>query len=241
MTAADPEFLADEDLASVFRVAPAPRPKRRLGTLGDGGYVIVDGYHYDLFLSAGVGSNTDFERDFIRENWHLSEDAAFMFDGTISGVPNVAGVKYIGRNIGFGEGEESLSKYLCFGNNIFLKMDIEGAEWEWLACSDLKSIQQMVIEFHGVGQNVFCGWVRQKEIFRRILETHDLVHAHGNNNCDVIDLPASMSWGAKFPAVLELTFLRKPEVCGLVSATMPPLDYPNCTWLADIPLSYPFY
>jgi hypothetical protein len=64
------------------------------------------------------------------------------------------------------------------GDNIFLKMDIEGCEYDWIHSmtkNDMEKISQIVIEFH---------WpfdFYRMNALKKINETHYVVHVHGNN------------------------------------------------------------
>ena len=61
--------------------------KFRLGSKGDGGYVIgnVPG-GYDCYISAGVSDEESFTRDFIKA-YNMNYTNSFAFDGTIESYP----------------------------------------------------------------------------------------------------------------------------------------------------------
>jgi hypothetical protein len=83
-------------------------------------------------------------------------------------------------------------------------MDIEGCEFEWIETLDiqnLKNIKQIVIEFHGIYDNSFgINFDQKLNCFRKITETHYLIHCHGNNWSKTL---------LRIPNVVELTFIRK--------------------------------
>lgn len=201
-----------------------PVQKIRLGSKGDGGYVIVPSMKYDLFLSCGLSDNVSFENDFLT----LYPVPCFAFDGTIQTIPENTHTKlqWIQKNIGPKNTDTTtnLHEFLNRYKDIFLKMDIEGAEFEWMdSCSEkqLESIKQVVIEVHW--PNTDEKW---KAIFGRLVNTHWLVHVHGNNHCGCYTID-----GRPVPEVLELTYIRKKDWIQLHKNTRgfphEELDYKN--------------
>jgi hypothetical protein len=181
-----------------------PVQKIRLGTPWDGGYVIVPSMKYDILISAGISTNVDFENDFLR----LNSIPCYAFDGTIQGLPSTSnsGIQWIKKNIGSRntETQTNLHEYLDTHKDIFLKMDIEGAEFDWMnSCSEeqLHHLKQIVIEVH---------WPNNTEkwasVYSRLAKTHWLVHVHGNNHCGCYNVE-----GVNVPEVLELTYIRKKD------------------------------
>ena len=84
-------------------------------------------------------------------------------------------------------------------NNIFLKVDIEGSEYEIL--NDIinfkNMLQGIVIEFHDVSKNIY----KISEFINNIKSNLYLVHIHGNNY--------SVKENNKDPEAIELTFSKK--------------------------------
>ena len=78
--------------------------KRRFGSVptepywvGDGGYVVVDGYTYDQYLGCGVGTNPSFDFQFLETQPNIN---GLVFDGNISYCPRFPnGVNYVKKNI----------------------------------------------------------------------------------------------------------------------------------------------
>lgn len=196
--------------------------KIRLGHLGDGGYIMIDGYDYDYFISCGIGGNVMFERDFIKMHPGIN---GMAFDGTINDgkiVPQE--LKFIKKNIGPNNNENvtNLKEYVNDYKNIFIKMDIEGSEWGWIkSFSDLfMNVKQLVFEAHDIftSNNVL-------ECFEIINKTHYLVHLHENNNGVMRNINNML-----YPDLIELTFIRKDcKIDGLNMVDLPIkyLDYPN--------------
>ena len=65
---------------------------------------------------------------------------------------------------------------------MFLKIDIEGAEYDVLKgdhfYNALPNVVQLVFEFHYVKERL----PELAEIMKRLSQTHSLIHIHGNNN-----------------------------------------------------------
>lgn len=111
-----------------------------------------------------------------------------------------------------------LSKYNLAEKKVFLKIDIEGAEFEIFSKKDvynkLKNVVQLVIEFHYAGKNIET----IADIINRLSDTHSLIHIHGNN------IGPSFAYnGKQVPEVFEVTFLHNSF---LPEKTLSNLNYP---------------
>jgi hypothetical protein len=217
--------------------------KCRLGNTSDGGYVIgmING-EYDCYISAGVSNEESFSRDFIIQ-YNMNENNSFAFDGTITNYPvnYTKDISFIKKNINnfFDEKNDNLESYMKQYKNIFLKMDIEGSEYNWLLNTDekyLNTFKQIVMEFHGINDSSWGATYQQKiECFRKLSNTHYLIHIHGNNHS-----------GHKnnIPDVVEATFIRKdyfdnkPEL-NKINLPIRGLDFPCFNKKSDYNLSFP--
>lgn len=218
------------DALQALRVYTPANPKRRLGRDYDGGYVVVDGLSYDLYLSCGIGDDTSFDQAFCE----LHDVPSFAFDGTVARPHHLpARMGFYRKNIGprLTQDTDNLWRFLDGGRfrDIFLKIDIEGGEWHWLKCLEarqLKCFRQIVIEFHGVLDDSWGACSRLKrEVLAKLAETHRAVHVHGNNHGPMANVE-----GHDVPHVLEVTYLRNDEaVEGLNTAPFPSqgLDFFN--------------
>jgi hypothetical protein len=216
--------------------------KIRLGNKGDGGYVVANIPDYDCYISAGVGWDESFSNDIIK---HFNINEAHAFDGTIDTLPtnfpqrmnvykfNIASYK--------SKNTVNLRRFINDHNNIFLKMDIEGGEYEWLnslTYEDLNKFKQIAIEFHFINDNYLgIDYNLKQNCLKKLFETHYIVHIHGNNNCGTTNL---------MPNVIEITYIRK-DIIGndIIYNTSPlpdaELDFPNIMDRPDIDLNfYPF-
>ncbi len=120
-----------------------------------------------------------------------------------------------------------LSKYNLLDKKIFLKIDIEAAEYgimnEESFYKHFDNVIQMVYEFHWLDSQL----EKLLDIMKKIARTHSLIHIHANNFGSFFDYH-----GKQVPHVIEVTFLHNslmPEK-KLSAATYPieGLDAP-CT------------
>ena len=215
------------------------QPKIRLGKDNDGGYLIVDGYKYDLMIGCGISNDSSFEHSFLKKYPNVP---IHTYDGTINSFPNPhPKIKFTKKNIGSRNTEKTnnLHNIIESKNNIFLKMDIEGGEYEWLhslSKDQLKKFQQIVIEFHEPFSN------DRYEILQKLAESHYLIHIHGNNYGSIIKKEHK---GKKIniPIVFECTYIRKDSLNLHLNDTSFPisLDQPCKADNDDIKLfGYPY-
>ena len=219
--------------------------KIRLGCNRDGGYIVgeLDG-SYDCYISAGVGDDESFSRDFINK-YKMNECNCFAFDGSIDTYPynytkNIAFIKKYINNYN-DDNNTNLFDLINNYNNIFLKMDIEGGEYPWLLNindTQLDKFKQIVFEFHGITNDGYnCNYDDKVKCFDKLSKTHYIIHAHGNNHGHCVNY---------IPDVIELTYINKkyfniePELNKHI-LPIPNLDFPNHNQATDINLNfYPF-
>jgi len=129
--------------------------KKRIGRNNDGGYVIceIPNITYDVLLSGGIKDDTSFEDNFLELNPTIQ---CYAFDGTIDSSPSKnSRFNFLKKNIAAINSDNltNLHEYLSKYKNIFVKMDIEGSEFDWLNSLNsehMNNISQMVIEFHSI-------------------------------------------------------------------------------------------
>jgi hypothetical protein len=182
--------------------------KIRLGNKNDGGYVIgvLDG-DYDYYISAGVSNEESFSRDFIKM-FNMNKKNSAAFDGTIDRYPYeyTKDITFYKRNISTNKdiNNANLSYFMDNYTNIFLKMDIEGAEYPWLISlneEQLNKFKQIVIELHGINDNTWNTTHTDKiECLKKIANSHYAIHIHGNNYGSITN---------NIPDVIEVTYIRK--------------------------------
>jgi hypothetical protein len=207
----------------------------RLGPNKDGGYVVdkTSLSKSDILYTYGVGDCWDFEIDYANL---FPNKTVRMFDPTIGDlhVDNPSIKFYSDGLYGNSEDDTSFQDHVInFGDEtkkIFLKIDVEGAEYNFfnfVNLSKLSNVTGMVVEFHELYfQRRFDNF---KNILSKILTNFDIVHVHGNNFTQLVEL----SDGYKFPSTPEITFLRKElNSCTEYSTRHFPLkglDYKNAT------------
>lgn len=183
----------------------------RLGDKNDGGYVIFDGLVYDGFISGGIEYTNTFENEFIEKY----NTMCYAFDNSIDELPQT------NEKIMFKKNEinktNNLTNYIDMFQNCFVKMDIEGSEWEWLSSlntSTLNRISQLVIEFHFllmIDDEVITdealllrAFMERLQTIKELNDTHVMCHIHANN------FSQNMKFnGNTIPTVIECTFLNK--------------------------------
>ncbi|MCY3413719.1 MAG: FkbM family methyltransferase [Candidatus Heimdallarchaeota archaeon] len=222
--------------------------KFRLGGKNDGGYVLIDlDLDYSILFSYGIGKDIAFEEDFSGK----FNSTVYMFDHTVNDIksndPHLIFMKEglsTRKKPGFNTLMEHYYKN-ANGNqgNLFLKIDIEGDEWEVLQQLDndiLSKFSQIIIEFHHMNSINNTSLQEKIEVFKKLNMHFHLLHAHGNNFSHIL------SWqGFKLVNVLELTFVRKDQIKERIhmnNSSLPiSCDAPNYSYLPEIKLDfYPF-
>jgi hypothetical protein len=187
---------------------------------GDGGYLVGCGLsEYSVLLSYGILDDVSFEEDFSRR-WPLCK--IHLFDHTIPCAP-ASERPMIFHQVGVGAEDVfpfgTLQKHWeVFGNRenrIFLKMDVEGAEYDSLLSTPklvLEAIDQLVLELHDVewwNTNVL-------RLLKRLKEVFVVVHVHANNSGGAVDVE-----GVLVPKVLEVTFMNRHRYAGFKLVNVP--------------------
>lgn len=194
----------------------------RFGVDNDGGYVILkpdsisssQSLIWDLYISAGIGNEESFSKNFITY-YGLQKNQCWAFDGTIASYPRQykpcppQGIWFVSKNIGpqMTDMTVNLGRLISQYNNIFLKMDIEGAEYDWLLSLSVKQLtnfKEIVIEFHNI--NTDC---RVANVWKLLNSTHMAIHIHPNNFGGTIN---------NIPNVVEITYIRRND-CAFITNT----------------------
>lgn len=131
---------------------------------------------------------------------------------------------------------DHFKRYDLTGRNVFLKIDIEENEYEVLLdglASELRSVSQIVVEFHALSQR----WSDLQVILRTTLANFRIVHVHGNNYGPLFAAGVQM-----VPEVIELTLVRE-DLLGTIEASneifpVSGLDFPNRPGLPDFDLGF---
>ena len=249
----------------------------RLGSSGDGGYVVplnaLD--NSNSLISLGIASEWSFDSDFLQRRKGLrylacdrgsgilvhgfsavrgflrnplghyhsavaSMRVAFRF---IRLVPPIAlkrqryfARKWVRASVQDKRRDTTISELLSVlksDRSIFVKMDIEGGEYEVLP--QIMRIERdrpgtfigLCVEFHDVADRE----ADFKRVVEEIQSVFAIAHIHVNNCVSVV---------ADFPSVIELSFAAR-EMVGLGRVTNFPrrdLDFPNDALLPDVSLTF---
>lgn len=230
------------ELLSLIRHHDATRRKVRIGSLGDGGYVINDDFEgLDGVISLGISTEVSFDHYFAERG-----DKVYQYDPSVDGPP-FAHENFIFRKLAWAaeDGPDSRSLRGMVAENgltdchdMLLKFDIEGGEWLAFDSIDSALLSQFRIitgEFHG-----FCqldnDYLLQKmlQVFTLLNQTHVAVHLNPNNSN-----PVHVVHGVPLPNLLEISFLRRDRAGFIKSAaSIPsPLDYPNVAGVPQLVLT----
>lgn len=187
---------------SILTVFQCPFKKMRLGKNNDGGYIIADipNHRYEALISGGVRDDISFEESFLSV---YNDAKCFIFDGSVSTLPkNITNIKFESKYIGDIETTHSTNIHSYINNcqNIFIKMDIEGAEIDWissLTAEHIMKISQLTIEFHYPFQQ------KAENVLYKLSKYFKLIHLHGNNCCGMRNESNIM-----IPNVFECTYIN---------------------------------
>ena len=190
---------------------PCAQKLARIGSEGDGGYVVpVESLANRRVVSLGVGTDWSADRDCAR----LGAQVA-MFDPTVEAPKRLPpSIRFFQLGVGTTDAGafltlQSILERLGWQgrNDLWLMMDVEGAEWEVLNSADLMCFEVVVLEMHQLDRLVFdLHKSAQTSGVNRLLETHIPVASHVNN------LAATYATSAgPIPACLEVCLIRRDK------------------------------
>lgn len=213
--------------------------KKRVGSLGDGGYVMLDDFSsITTAISAGIGRDVSWDLEMARKGIQV-----FQFDHTVAAPPASHG-NFEFRREKFRAGTEP-GDGVTLGQVIpakkgasaqtICKMNIEGSEWQILQSAskeELRAVKQFAIEFHDVSHFTETGWRRvAEEALGELVKTHQCIHVHGNSAGGF-----AVVGGVPFPQFFEATFVLREayrfEDCRDVFPTQ--IDRPNLAHRSDV-------
>lgn len=215
--------------------------KVRLGPKEDGGYVMPEIVlqNCSALLTYGVGNDIRYEEEFS----NTYKKPVYLFDHTL-GNPGWKkdDLTFFPTGLGFGENcKEWYQDYedLNINGDIFLKIDVEGYEYEYFTKTDILKLRDKV-----VGLILEIHWIDNEknrndcvEILQKLKVDFLLCHVHGNNWGDLWEFE-----GHSVPKVLELSFINKKYVEKYESDTQDypilGLDIPNCPHREDYKLDF---
>ncbi len=216
--------------------------KIRIGSDQDGGYVVADCNldNVAALYSYGIAEEDLFDLQFSQN----FEKPVFQYDPYVDRSPSalnnpLISFKKQGVSSVKDHQHDTLENHIIenghTSNPLFLKMDIEGMEWEVLAAipdSILQQFDQIVLELHGL--EFFSKYSDYNRILKKINQHFVLFHVHGNNGLGKPTL-------SDIPCLLEVSFIHKKYVSQKsISKEASPsaLDRPNCPNKPEIILDY---
>lgn len=231
-----------EELLKPYNIS---KSKRRIGDKNralrefDGGYIVTD---YELekttaLYTYGVGEDISADREF----YELTGKPCYLYDHTIDGsVVRNSGLPLVHKQEGLGftpRCNDFLEHYK--ENNetgeVILKVDVEGAEYDYLSRVDLEKLEEKVvsllIEFHNLENPQI------REVFKVLMNKLDkyfvLHHIHANNYGKIVE---------NIPTVPELSFINRRHIKKIkeenIKYPIRGLDYPNTKQYDDICLDF---
>ena len=150
--------------------------------------VIVNDPNYDFFVLAGISNNELFSK-LVMQNMNIREGR--VFDTNINNISShlpTDKVKIITKNVSaFNTAtSDNLQAIISKYKDIFLKLDIGGAEYLWVLTQSQEKIarfKQMVISFHKVNENpTQARAINKINCFKKILETHNIANIRSHQN-----------------------------------------------------------
>ena len=200
------------DIISLLKPYNTEIPLIRIGSDGDGGYLVPDVLDDIKFcFSVGVGKSSSFE-----ENLEKLGIKNFLADKSVDKpAAELDNFTFDKKNIhSFNDKDKiNVNDWLYSKidsseiNKSILQIDTDGFEYEILISLNekiLSEIKILIIEFHGlelVG-NEYFNFIF-KSVLNKISNFHTVVHLHPNNCCGIEKVSKY-----KIPSVLEVTFLN---------------------------------
>lgn len=246
-------LLARQELVAKLKVHHAfdkngPLELKRHGKQNDGGYVVATKalLNADTLLGYGINDDNSFEDQFSQ----IYHKPSYGFDCGIKGINSnsplfvfinecIASDSFLNDQRTSNQKTSSFSQQLeklhLKDKNIFLKMDIEGAEY--MAFPDIlqysKQITGIAIEIH------FNNLETTKQalyLLRKLEKDFILIHIHGNNHAMKHGFSTPNSIGI-IPHVIELSYINKALITkhhvAAVQRFPLAIDQPNTPHIPD--------
>ena len=185
----------------------------RVGKPYDGGYVLADDFSEDMVVySFGIAGDVSFDEQLANKNMDIH-----MYDHTIPHLPKEH-EKFHFHKTGISAIDEPENNKLSMQTilekngdlencNLILKMDVEGAEWEFINTTSseiLNQFTQITFELHRLTDTANAENILKA--LDKLNETHQLVWIHANNFGHV-----EKAGNIEIPAYVEVTYLNKEK------------------------------
>ena len=167
--------------------------------------------------SFGINDDVSWDSDMADRGFEI-----YMYDHTIESLPSDReAYHYFKQGIAGSPNPENsmdtLDNFILQNghqdcNNMILKMDVEGCEWDVLMSiesSTLNQFDQIVLEFHNLISACDDETAQKKiSVLKKLNETHKPIHLHGNNCGYSICIDDTL-----YPDVMEVTYVKKSKYC----------------------------
>lgn len=186
----------------------------RVGNLNDGGYIMIDDPRANkIAYSFGINQDVSWDNDMANLGYQI-----FMYDMTIEDLPyHRPEFHFFKQGIGYKKDPEqmldTLEHFIKINGhenqkNMILKMDVEGAEWDFLeqvSTETLEQFDQLIFEFHWMLHSEdFEKYAKVITLLQKINKTHQLVHLHAHNASTAIKYKDDF-----YPDIMEATYAKK--------------------------------
>lgn len=211
----------------------------RIGRENDGGYVIPELAikKAEVVIGYGISDDISFEESATA----IYGKPSYGFDCTSSLVqinqpncyfiPSCIVSKHLEQNFDHsGSFDQHLEMIGAKEKKVFVKMDIEGNEYETVPdiLDQASNVTGIVLEVHFIEQNQVAQLL---SLLERLDENFLLVHLHANNCCGLTYSITTSNSKGSIPRILELTYINKNLISHYeVSPNQShptPLDMPN--------------
>ena len=213
------------------------KKKVRIGANSDGGYILLDDFeNVKIAYSFGISTEISFDKALADKNIDV-----YMYDHTIEKLP-FSNLKFHWKKVGITDQKgiknnmKTLSELIKDNghineNNIILKMDIEGSEWDIfnnIREDILLQFKYILVEFHFRDEfkSIYS------KVFKKLNKSHQIFHLHCNNCCPIINFDGYMICSA-----LEVSYIIKANntfIPNLDSFPVKNIDYVNVKEQLDI-------
>lgn len=213
-----PQTSSEAIYSFVNQLAPSELgvPLCRVGSGGDGGYLVPDDFEgIQHCFSPGVANTATFESALYKRGIK-----SFLADYTVAGPPSdLPDCDFVKKFVGAANSNHvmTLDRWVeekcpdAATGDLILQMDIEGAEYETLLATSVGTLRRfriIVLELHKLNHLDNRLYFRMVDAaIRKLLEYFEVAHLHPNNAGGMTRFA-----GIEVPRVVEITFLRKDRV-----------------------------
>lgn len=204
----------EQALAVVSLLRPykcSNKKKSRFGKIGDGGYVHIDDFaSITTAISLGIANEVSWDLEMASRGIKV-----YQYDNSVDGPPQQSSNFHFERSTigcvaenGVQTLDDIIEKNKIDPNATIMKIDIEGDEWDVLACireDVLAQFSQIVCEFHGIATPTFLrNFSRRLDCLSKLNRHFGVVHIHANNYARV-----RLIGSIAIPEVIEVTYANR--------------------------------